>query len=1622
MAPRKQSKDIKNGKGAKSGRKGVQKGAKVSKAKGRQAKDPKEAIKWSKGQKLKGTSGAGRVVKGDMSQETGKKKGKQGQGVKASTSKGRRRIVMQGKGVNGKCSTSTNTVKVNNEIKTRSVTKNQTGKNVKTDKKPHIRRGAVKRKRSTQDDVKPKKRVKESHEEPIIELQEARELSPIERLSLEVLCKIIQFLPLRDALKLQCLSRTLREAVRLHLRICRSINFTEGEVCGYMSSKISDKIFGSLVHRCPDLMNIYGLHPSHLCKPHCKDHAKLTDCFTIKGMMLILKNCQKLKGIETSHVHLLEAILLKLPHIKILGLFKNRGGTFPAPPTQSFCLRQNPPITKLNLTGVILPELPRMDYVIYLALKWVKFTNLNPFREFMAPRLHTFVMNNCSGPTNALKYVPLVTRLAAASNLTRLELVRVPFLGAFFQHVVEDTWRLGGFRQLKKILISACKHATEIDMGHLLLTAAESISEVYIQPSLTKDSLFLALSMAEPDFPKIDTISLGYVDPFPVEKGKWEPLQLALAGLADAGSSEHAALITDVGIQHVGKDFSFVKNLNAYNCPHLINPRDWLSPDGMCFAQLRSLHLNRCHAIKLQSFCDMLAELPAIETVYLERMFREPPKGCSRVGLSAGTGLGVSSAFVANQEPAPAAAAAAAPPAPEGNAAPAPQEGPMNQGNSAEGGNPVNDDGNPAQKANLRGAGNSEKSGSVSKASGPSGASSVKSGTGVGKSCMNCGKFYPDYDKSGSDHNKSDLDGSISDVNDSVNTGAETGSKDGKGAESGASATTIGTPLNKESDQVDKRENDENVAAKLQHPDGIEAAVVDVKQSVGQADESNKDKNVELSENHLCDQKVPDDVGSTCVKSGVVDDDKDAATDDTSSYPGKGKRPVGRKAFFKKRAKSSVVPGTSCVADGKDIGNGNRGQENGNELDGNRSHPVCSNGEGSRMVGENIASAADKSPTPIKSVTGGEKEGTDSHDMECNIQEPGVGIYVTENGKGSPNKESDAGSVDQVDCVGCGSGANSHRNEDKEAAHKEPQDQDTTTNGVTGHRQQDVEPGTQDISWIPGGSEGPGEAGCTGGTDNTNSVSLPSKDDKDSAVDSQEVWDVILQNSAKRTVGSATQATLMTPMDVDDDLPVVRPYEMQSSKKEPTGLSCGKQESGEMGKVSHDTQKSCSSSSDMPFSTPKTALPGSATETCASSGSGVPPSVASSPKDNNLLADDPSMSPEMLKMASDNTTAKNEKTGSKAEKSGSKNETVGSKIESSKCPVVHEHFLEPPASPEPVEARKTVGTQTTYNDAGDLHAGPSAEYAPPGEPGPPVQGAAESPPRRRDIPVFRCLSDVDDEELEEDAPQVLTVKSRTLVSLTLHMVGITDLVIVDSPQVKVLHGTACRVLKNVRLNNTPKLIRVTFAQCSKLNHMSVIRDVTRLPATSDRFVFLRPMSKFDPKCIGEELFRVSNGYHGCLIQDHSLDPGTTQIQKARFIEKIKLISSISFHILRLDKYPVFKKTPSSEPPWGRNLHNLTGTSPDDSPWEAMTDIPWLPHLENLNTKEEDKDAVDIIEEKLGLHKLYTMEHIWPFGCFEGLAEAIGHAEAAESALFPRTIGVYINTCDVSGIPTPDDYV
>ncbi|XP_033124276.1 F-box only protein 38-like isoform X2 [Anneissia japonica] len=473
----------------------------------------------------------------------------------------------------------------------------------------------------------------------------------LSKLSFEVLVKILRYLPVQSLLRLESLSRHLQKAVGLHLQLVKSLDFTSDKWYGFMPDAIDDDALKLLLNRCNELEYIYGLHPSNLLLR--KDNSK--KCISIPGITNALQLCHRLVGVEISDIHLLEAILIELPNIEILGRFRNRGGCFPCNENSQLTLPSTSKLTCLHLYGILLSELPALNGLDELHLQFVKFSNPQPFQQFQSQWLLSFMMHNCIGPTNPLHYVPLLTALGNATHLRRLDLVRVPFLGGLLQHVVEDVWKKGGFSGVEKVRISTCKNCFETDIGYLLLASEYWLEELSLQPSLTKDSFFWALRLAKVSFNMFETLELGFVHPS-ITSGEWTNAKLVEYGLTDY--SEAPGLISDLGMSLVEIVFNSVISLTIHNCPHLQNPLLW------CLEQkrwewLKSLHLDRCHSIQLDKFCQWLTDLPVIHDVRLEHMFRAPPKGCSMVGLSAGTGLGVSSALVApigQMDPSPNAA------------------------------------------------------------------------------------------------------------------------------------------------------------------------------------------------------------------------------------------------------------------------------------------------------------------------------------------------------------------------------------------------------------------------------------------------------------------------------------------------------------------------------------------------------------------------------------------------------------------------------------------------------------------------------------------------------------------------------------------------------------------------------------------------------------------------------------------------------------------------------------------------------------------------------------------------------------------------------------------------------
>lgn len=465
-------------------------------------------------------------------------------------------------------------------------------------------------------------------------------------LSHELLCHILQYIPLLEVLSISMLCKKLLAAVTMHLRLCKSIDFCENKIYGLMPSSITDDHMHSLFKKCPQLESVYGLHPVRVERRRLRKRTTLT----VPGIIEALSLCGNLKSIETSDLRVLEAVLQHLPQVRIIGHFQNRDGVFPPHASQRLKLLPYPRVSALHLTGVEVPELTAMPHLEHLHLYCVRFTKLQPFRAFLASRLKTFVMKHCMGPALSLRYLSLIIALGSAPTLTRLELVRVPLPGGLFQRAVEDSYRHNGFINLRVIVVSGCKGILEADVGHLMIVSSKHLERVFIQPSLTRDSLFVSLSYAGCKFPKLKNMHLGYVDKmeFGAEWSNEALLSMGLAEVPDTPSS-----LTDSGMKVISQLFPNIKSMTISNCPHLMSMDQWSSRivgEPQAWRELTDLTLQRCHCLQLPSFALFLAFLPKIEVVLLYDMFREPPKGCSHVGLSAGTGLGMSSAVVSNQD------------------------------------------------------------------------------------------------------------------------------------------------------------------------------------------------------------------------------------------------------------------------------------------------------------------------------------------------------------------------------------------------------------------------------------------------------------------------------------------------------------------------------------------------------------------------------------------------------------------------------------------------------------------------------------------------------------------------------------------------------------------------------------------------------------------------------------------------------------------------------------------------------------------------------------------------------------------------------------------------------------
>ena len=109
-------------------------------------------------------------------------------------------------------------------------------------------------------------------------------------LSMEMVCHMLSYLPLRDIMKLDLLSHWLQQAVTLYLRLAVKINLTEDKIYGWMPSAFCDKTFARYVY----YIYIYMYHHFIVHFSRSANEEYWSRCFYDRMSFLASTTCTKL--------------------------------------------------------------------------------------------------------------------------------------------------------------------------------------------------------------------------------------------------------------------------------------------------------------------------------------------------------------------------------------------------------------------------------------------------------------------------------------------------------------------------------------------------------------------------------------------------------------------------------------------------------------------------------------------------------------------------------------------------------------------------------------------------------------------------------------------------------------------------------------------------------------------------------------------------------------------------------------------------------------------------------------------------------------------------------------------------------------------------------------------------------------------------------------------------------------------------------------------------------------------------------------------------------------------------------------------------------------------------------
>ncbi|KAL2299193.1 hypothetical protein Nmel_013835 [Mimus melanotis] len=280
-----------------------------------------------------------------------------------------------------------------------------------------------------------------------------------------------------------------------------------------------------------------------------------------------------------------------------------------------------------------------------------------------------------------------------------------------------------------------------------------------------------------------------------------------------------------------------------------------------------------------------------------------------------------------------------------------------------------------------------------------------------------------------------------------------------------------------------------------------------------------------------------------------------------------------------------------------------------------------------------------------------------------------------------------------------------------------------------------------------------------------------------------------------------------------------------------------------------------------------------------------------------------------------------------------------------------------------------------------------------------------------------------DPVIEDDHVQVLTLKSKNLVGITLTNCGITDLVLKDCPKMMFIHATRCRVLKHLKVENAPVVNRFDYAQCKKLNMDQVLDQILRMPPERNRIIYLRPMQQVDTLTLEQKIFSGPYPYHICIIHEFSNPPNVRN--KVRVRSWMDTIANINQELIKYEFFPEATRTEEDlkkypKYPWGRDIYTLEGIV-DGAPYSMITDFPWL---RSLRTAEPNSYARYDFEddERTTIYAPRRKGQLSADICMETIGEEISELRQVRKGVFQRVVAIFIHYCDVNGEPVEDDYI